>query len=378
MKRPAMERNPCRPQCRSATSHEKDTHMKQSSNTTAPTMGQWVLAVTFLGISLGGAAITMHLNWAFGMKTDIYAAIVFAGAEIILFTMPFTKSQLGGWNMRRRAAWAVALLVSLWAAFSHLSEMQSQRANDLRASSGRIVSARAAVEDLRRELSKLTETGEAAALQLEYDALRATVTSEMADGGCKTRCRAARDAATAILPRIGAAKRRDALKVRIDEAEAIAGSSRHAMGATDNLAALMGIETAQLEAYIATGTSAIMLLMLVLASAFSGDAGAMLNQCISSRKASRMAPKPARAEMVRQAVALAAPMSQKDETLLALQALIMNASDKCLVASINDLAVHFQVARSTMKDWAAEWREAGKIAYVTKGNVTKFHLPRAA
>jgi hypothetical protein len=70
-----------------------------------------LLGIGFAALALTAGGISLMINIAFGWQTSIVAATVFGlsdGAKILL---PMAAAVLGGWNVRRRLAWLVAVLI---------------------------------------------------------------------------------------------------------------------------------------------------------------------------------------------------------------------------------------------------------------------------
>lgn len=268
--------------------------LNRNKTTTAPTFGQWSLAGTFLGLSVAGSVGSLYINWTFGMEIDPIAAAIFGAAEVALFAIPFTKGSLG-WNMRRRAIWAICLAMSLTAASFHLLEMFEQRTKDIQAISAKVASAKADETAARYALARIIESGDAKALQAEYDELKAKADREEGRGGCLKKCEAAKDAARALLPRIGAAKQRDELKASLTQAaQTVADTPERSFGGAGTLARLTGAGEAEIGAYRDMLAMSLIILCLVMLGSMSGDAGLMLTDCIARQKASResrIAPK---------------------------------------------------------------------------------------
>jgi hypothetical protein len=358
----------------------------RNKNATAPTIGQWSLAGTLLGVSLGASCIAGAMNWHYGIKSSMEQAVIFVLAEVVLFITPLLATEMGGWNVRRRTAWAVALVISLFTASCHLLEMQAQKMKDAQAVSAVLANARADVDAARAELAKIAETGDAATLEAQHGELKAKADRESSRGGCRAKCEAAKDAAIAALARLSAAKRRDELSAQVARAsQAIQERPERALGAADTAAALSGLDRDMLASSLDLGGTALMMLMLIMASAFSGDAGARLTDCIRRQKAAGASDATPKGNITKQEhilladseteIAASMPRTKEEGTLLRLQSLILHSEQQTLRRSLNSLADLFKVKPATFKDWCAKWREAGKIFYTSVNGETVFQLP---
>lgn len=355
--------------------------MNTTTHNTPPGLGQWALAITFLGIAVAGSLVSFYLNITFGWQ--LYAEIgaaAFAIAELGLFAIPFTQTTMG-WNPRRRTAWAICLGMSLIAASAHLLEMSEQRINDADAISETARGSRSDESRLRRELDAIAETGDVASLQARLDAAKklageATATAKAAGIGCDQRkvCVAAAGKVDAIQAQLGAAKRRDELTARLNTASAkveAAPAEKAIMGA-GTISKLTGIDKGAIASSVSTVMMICIILVLVMASGFSGDAGRMLAECINQRKAARAAAfipaKPVKAV----APAPVQPVTRKDEALLRLQMMCFNAPGGVLIGSRNAIwsawkADGFIVGRTAFYDWLTEWETAGLIEVKDNG-----------
>src|SRR5688572_12339473 len=75
--------------------------------------GVRLLGILFALLALSAGMISLLINVSFGLQTSVVAAAVFGlsdGAKILL---PMAAAVLGGWNLRRRTAWLIAVIISV-------------------------------------------------------------------------------------------------------------------------------------------------------------------------------------------------------------------------------------------------------------------------
>lgn len=362
--------------------------LNRNKSITPPSAGQYANALLWTSIAATGSGASLYLNTTFGWQYGVIAAVGFGLADLGFFSTSLVVRQAQGWKIKLRAMQAVFLALSIIAAASHLLEIFEQRANEAAAIAAKIETARQKETAARGELARISETGDAKALEAEHKALTDRVTLETAQGGCMKKCKEAGDKATALLPRIGAAKRRDELNASLTQAsQIVAETPKQAVGGIATLAKLTGISEEEIGARAVAIIMAGLLLAFLLASMMAEDAGEMWAKIIEQRRAcreSRIAPKNFTPTVVASIAAqpgqvtLSQPKSVEEEMLITVQMLVMHSPGQQLRTSIRKLAEHLQVARATLQDWMQKWRDEGKISYRTAGNETIFQLPRAA
>lgn len=362
--------------------------LNRNKHITPPSFGQWSNAILWTSIAATGTGASFYLNTTFGWQYGVIAAVGFGLADLGFFSISLVVRQTQGMKIRLRAMQAVFLSLSLIAAASHLLEIFEQRANEAAAIVAKIETARQKETAARAELARITETGDANALQAEHKALTDRVALETAQGGCMKKCKEAGDKATALLPRIGAAKRRDELNASLTQAsQIVAETPKQAVGGIATLAKLTGISEEEIGARAVAIIMGGLLLAFLLASMMAEEAGEMWAAIFAQRRACRevrITPKTFAATPVASIAAgpgqveASQPKSLEDEILLQLQMMILHSPGQQLRQSANRLAIRLGVAKSTLKDWLGKWRAEGKIAYTTTGNETIFELPRAA
>jgi hypothetical protein len=238
-----------------------------------------LLGIGFGLLALTAGGISLMINIAFGWKTSIVAAAVFGlsdGAKILL---PMAAAVLGGWNVRRRLAWLVAVLISVAAALSSLLEADAQRIYASQASAN---AARVAVTEemgTRQDLAAIKETLPTEALRKLTSEARAEAAREEASGGCGERCRAQKARYSEYLVRLGVAERRDALQQKLATLSRGAQTTpQQALGAADALATLIGGDKFRIATMIGLSLSIAMLIILELLASLSGDAALLLRK----------------------------------------------------------------------------------------------------
>lgn len=365
--------------------------------TTAPSLGQWSGASTLLGLSVAGSATSLYLNWTFGWEIGVVPAVGFAIADIGYFVLSVMKQPLRDYSGLRQIGRAVFMTMSLIAASSHLAQEFEQRQKNVEAVSAKVTTAKLNEKAARAELAGISESGDRLALQAEYDELKAKADREENRGGCLKKCEAAKDAARLLLPRIGAAKRRDELSASLTRAsQTVAETPEKVFGGAATLAKLSGVSEAEIASYTYLASMGLIILALLIASAFSGAAAEKLAECFEQRKAAKAAIAVSRATATRgtapalpaapiqeipaqpEAFSASRPKSVEEEMLLTVQMMVFHAPDQQLRTSIRELAKHLKVARATLQDWMMKWRDEGKISYHSRGNETIFQLPLAA
>jgi hypothetical protein len=151
--------------------------------------GLRLLGILFVLLALSAGMISLVINISFGLQTSMIAAAVFGlsdGAKILL---PMAAAALGGWNMRRRMAWLVAVIISVAAALSSLLEDEAGRIQASKMAADATSSAHAVEANARQELAGIREVLPAAVLQRLADEAGAEAAREETSGGCGERCR---------------------------------------------------------------------------------------------------------------------------------------------------------------------------------------------
>jgi hypothetical protein len=229
---------------------------------TTPHLGHWCLGALFVLLALAAGMISLSMNIAFGLKTSVFAALVFALSDCAMIMLPMVSSVLGRWDLRRRIAWGVAVMISVTAALSSLLEGEAQRLKDSQAAAHLAGDARTSIDRAKQELATMKEPLSVAVLRSLVDDARASANREAGRGGCGPRCEAARGEAAQLVARLGMAQRREALQAQLADAKTAAETNPEtALGASDTLAALTGGD----KTWIATLTSiAVSIAMLII------------------------------------------------------------------------------------------------------------------
>jgi hypothetical protein len=246
--------------------------------------GHWCLGALFALLALAAGAISLSLNIAFGLQTSVVAALVFTLSDCAKIMLPMVSAALGRWDLRRRMAWGVAIVISVTAALSSLLESEAQRLKDSEAASHLAQDARAGIDQARQDLAAIQEPLSAAALRSLLDDARARADREAGRGGCGPKCEAAKAEAAQLVARLGMAERREALQAQLAHAKSAARTNpEKALGATDTLAALTGGDRTRIATLTSIAISIAMLIILELLATFSGDAAAVLRRAWRAR-----------------------------------------------------------------------------------------------
>jgi hypothetical protein len=121
-------------------------------DTKPPGFGQYILAIILGLLAIAAGGISLSMNVAFGLKTGLVMAAIFAlsdGAKIIL---PMIDAALGRSTPKRSLAYWTAVLISVLAATSYLLETQATRLIQSEKASETATGARTDAERLRGEL----------------------------------------------------------------------------------------------------------------------------------------------------------------------------------------------------------------------------------
>jgi hypothetical protein len=244
----------------------------------SPSAGVRLLGILFAVLALSAGMISLLINISFGLQSSVVAAAVFGlsdGAKILL---PMAAVALGGWNLRRRLAWLIAVAISVAAALSSLLEDETARIQASKVAASAASAAQADETNARQELAGIREPLPAAVLQRLADDAGAEAAREEASGGCGERCRTQKGRRSEYLARLGLAERRDALQSQLVASAGQPANSEFALGAADALAALVGGDKFRIATMVSLALSIAMLLILELLASLSGDAAMLLGK----------------------------------------------------------------------------------------------------
>jgi hypothetical protein len=257
-----------------------------STDHASPHLGHWCLGALFALLALAAGAISLSLNIAFGLQASVVAALVFALSDCAKIMLPMVAAALGRWDLRRRMAWGVAVVISVTAALSSLLESEAQRLKDSQAAAQLARDARAGIDRARQDLAAIKEPLSVTALRSFIDEARARADREAGRGGCGPKCEAARAEVARLVTRLGMAERREALQAQLADAKRAAKTNPEtALGASNTLAALTGGDKARIATLISIAISIAMLIILELLATFSGDGAAILRRAWIARSA---------------------------------------------------------------------------------------------
>jgi hypothetical protein len=240
--------------------------------------GLRLLGILFALLALSAGMISFLINVSFGLQISLVAAAVFGLSDAAKILLPMAAVALGGWNMRRRLAWLVAVIISVAAALSSLLENEAGRIQASRIAAGAASAARADETNARQELAGIRESIPVAVLQRLADDAGAEAAREEALGGCAERCRTQKSRHSEYLARLGLAERRDALQKQLAASAGQPANSEIALGAADVLAALVGGDKFHIATMVSLALAIAMLLILELLASLSGDAAMLLGR----------------------------------------------------------------------------------------------------
>jgi hypothetical protein len=240
--------------------------------------GLRLLGILFALLALSAGMISFLINVSFGLQTSLVAAAVFGLSDAAKILLPMAAAALGGWNMRRRLAWLVAVIISVAAALSSLLEDEAGRIQESKIAASAASTARTDEAHARQELASIHELLPAAVLQRLADEAGAEAAREEALGGCGERCRMQKSRRSEYLARLGLAERRDALQKQLAASAGQPANSEIALGAADALAALVGGDKFRIAIMVSLVLSIAMLLILELLASLSGDAAMLLGK----------------------------------------------------------------------------------------------------
>jgi hypothetical protein len=222
--------------------------------------GLRLLGILFALLALSAGMISFLINVSFGLQTSLVAAAVFGLSHAAKILLPMAAAALGGWNMRRRLAWLVAVIISVAAALSSLLEDEAGRIQASKVAASVASAARADEAHARQELAGIHELLPAAVLRRLADEAGAEAAREEALGGCGERCRTQKSRRSEYLARLGLAERRDALQRQLAASAGPSSNSEIALGAADALVALVSGDKFRIATMVSLALSIAMLL----------------------------------------------------------------------------------------------------------------------
>jgi hypothetical protein len=253
------------------------------------------LGILFAALALTAGAMSLMINMQFGWQSSVVAAAIFGLSDAAKILLPMAAAALGGWNMRRRMAWLVAVIISVAAALSSLLEDEAGRIQASKMAADATSSAHAVEANARQELAGIREVLPSAVLQRLADEAGAEAAHEETSGGCGERCRTQKRRRAEYLARLGLAERRDALQRQLTASAGRPANYEMTLGAADAVVALVGGDKFRIAAMISLALSIAMLLILELLASLSGDAAMLL------AKAANTLPSPIEAAIEPQA-----------------------------------------------------------------------------
>jgi hypothetical protein len=146
------------------------------------------LGILFAALALTAGAISLMINVHFGWQTSVVAAAIFGLSDAAKILLPMAAAALGGWNIRRRMAWLVAVIISVAAALSSLLQSDGERLHASRTAADTANAARIDDAHTRQQLAAITEILSVEVLRQLADDAGAEAACEEASGGCGDRC----------------------------------------------------------------------------------------------------------------------------------------------------------------------------------------------
>jgi hypothetical protein len=358
------------------TMHNTAATKRQSA---PPGLGQWLLGVAALSISVAVGSISLTFNFKFGLQAGFICACIFAVADIAKLSIPF-MGEMFGWRFGfgrafNLTAYGVCLVTSITCAGFHLIQDRAQERIDIARQESTLAGASADLDAARRDLAAITESSTVEALETQLASAKKLVDeAEKAakDAGItcaqRTKCVAASAARDKLVERLGLAKRRDQLTASLKDAKGEASSvAPKALGPADDIAALTGVSKTAAAIGVSLFLTLLQLFVLEVLAPFSGVAAMIFADAIGRRKAANAGQPVKAAKPV-----MAEPKTLKDKTLLRLQLMCWNAPGGVLITSKAALFQAFQsdglaVKRTAFYDWCREWTATGEIEVKDNG-----------
>ena len=255
-------------------------------DTKSPGFGQYILAIILGLLAIAAGGISLSMNAAFGLKTGLVMAAIFALSDCAKIILPMIDAALGGSTTKRSLAYWTAVLISVLAASSYLLETQATRLLQSERASQTATSARTDAERIRGELASISEPLSVAALVRLEKEKRDAADREGGRGFCGPICEDLKKEADVLLERLGQAKRRERLEAQLaTTVQTVESTLVEALGSADAIAALTGGDKEEIAQHEAIVKAILMLMILEIIAMFSGDAGNLFVRTFQARKA---------------------------------------------------------------------------------------------
>lgn len=339
-------------------------------------VGSIVVGSVLGGLAAWALSIDLANNYTMGLKVSHELAQVMAMAAIAVLALPMAQQLLDKPHALLRWGTRVAVLLTVVAAVMAYAEKQGAEIMSRKGAGDAYATAQANAEAARGEIASakaeaatITEMLPSADLSKIYEDARAKRDAEMSEkrgATCGKNCRDAEKAMETVLPRIAAAKakeaavaRAEAAQARLDAAqtEAKAGPVEVSMLGT-MIAQAIDVKPESAARGIALFLTVLSIVMTLVMALLAEHATALLVKGFGF-KAIAPAPAPVAANVVQMPLKKAA--TRKADALQKLVALILSSEDGGVNCSGRFLAEEFGVANSTMAKWLEEWEATGQI-----------------
>lgn len=254
-----------------------------------PGFGNYLLAVTLGMLAIVAGGISLSMNVAFGLKSGLVMAAIFALSDCAKIILPMIDAAMPGQAVKRRLAYAVAVLISVLAATSYLLETQATRLLEAQHATATVTDARTDADRIRSELALISERRSPDAIKADIEGhkqhKRWTSTAECTDATVpesRDYCQAYNQ----LRADLATAERRERLEAQLASiAATVQAAPVEALGSADTLAALTGGDKAGIAQHEAIMKAVLMLIILEIVAMFSGDASVLFVRTFLARKA---------------------------------------------------------------------------------------------
>jgi predicted DNA-binding protein (UPF0251 family) len=222
---------------------------------------------------------------------------------------------------------------------------------------------------VRKELAAIHETGDTAALAAAAKLTQMRANAEAANGGCRKRCLAASAEATALLERLGKAKRRDALQAQLADAKQEASSSAgpRSTGRGLMLAAATGGDASRIKKWLAGAMSVLKIALLETLVYLSIPGATLLGHALSARSPKATAATPKQPKNTPPCPRGSKPQTKPDGKVVVLRPEIATINQmEARGLTRQQIAEALGVSRSTVQRRIAEAREQSQEAQTAK------------
>jgi hypothetical protein len=356
-----------------------NTQTASRRQSSPPGLGQWLLGVAALSISVAVGSISLTFNFKFGLQAGFICACIFAVADIAKLSIPF-MGEMFGWRFGfgrafNLTAYGVCLVASITCAGFHLIQDRAQERLEVAQAENKLAGASADQGAARTALAAITEASTVEALEAQLASAKtiaadAEKAAKEAGITCalRTKCVAAAAARDKLVERLGLAKRRDQLTASLATAKGEASTvAPKALGPADDIAALTGVSKTTAAIGVSLFLTLLQLFVLEVLAPFSGVAAMIFADAIGRRKAANAAV-PVKTKQA----APIEPRTLKEKALLRIQLMCWNAPGEVLVTSKSAVLQALKdgglpVSRTTFYEWCREWEATDEIEVKDNG-----------